>query len=86
MGLTEIDIGLRQPISDEMLEKQAYAYERLLHIALDQECPTFIFWGVSDANSWVPAYFKGYDAGLVFDRNFHPKPAYFKLRDTLSTN
>jgi endo-1,4-beta-xylanase len=34
-------------------------------------------WGVTDKYSWVPDFFPGEGAALIFDENYAKKPAYF---------
>lgn len=41
------------------------------------------FWGVSDANSWIPAYYNRIDFPLLFDADFQPKPMYCKFKNNL---
>lgn len=41
------------------------------------------FWGVSDRDSWIPAYFGREDYPLLYDESYLPKPAYCKLVDVL---
>lgn len=41
------------------------------------------FWGVSDKDSWIPAYFNREDYPLLYDNNYLPKPAYCKLKEIL---
>ena len=41
------------------------------------------FWGVSDNDSWISAYFNRQDYPLLFDGNYKPKPAYCKLMELL---
>jgi endo-1,4-beta-xylanase len=43
-----------------------------------------VIWGVSDADSWVPASFPGWGEALLFDTQYRPKPAYYELQQTLS--
>lgn len=41
------------------------------------------FWGVSDGNSWIRPYYNRQDYPLLYDDNYHPKPAYCKLKEVL---
>jgi endo-1,4-beta-xylanase len=83
IDITEMDVRIKKPITQEKIENQARIYGEILKTALKTGCKTFIMWGVSDAHSWIPIWFKDYDAGLIFDKDYKPKPAYEKLKETL---
>jgi len=83
VDITEMDVRIRKPVTQEKIENQARIYSEILRTALKTGCKTFIMWGVSDAHSWIPIWFKDYDAGLIFDKNYKPKPAYEKLKEAL---
>lgn len=83
VGITEMDVRIRKPVTQEKIENQARIYGEMLKVALKTKCNTFIMWGVSDAHSWIPWCYKDYDAGLIFDKNYKPKPAYEKLKEVL---
>ncbi len=40
-------------------------------------------WGLTDADSWLPAYFNRVDAGLLFNTSGQPKPAYCGFQNAL---
>lgn len=48
-----------------------------------EACNSYTVWGVSDANSWIPGWFTGQGAGLLFDMHNNPKPQYEALREVL---
>lgn len=48
-----------------------------------EACNSYTVWGVSDANSWIPGWFTGQGAGLLFDMHDNPKPQYEALREVL---
>jgi endo-1,4-beta-xylanase len=83
VDITEMDVRIRKPITQRKLENQARIYNEILKIALKTGCKTFVMWGFTDAHSWVPWWFKNYDAALIFDKNYKPKPAYEKLKEAL---
>lgn len=83
VGITEMDVRIRKPLTQEKIENQARIYGEMLKVALKTKCNTFFMWGFTDAHSWIPWYFKDYDAGLIFDKNYKPKPAYEKLKEAL---
>jgi endo-1,4-beta-xylanase len=41
------------------------------------------FWGLNDANSWIPEYYGKEDYPLLFDKNYAPKPMYCQLKENL---
>lgn len=82
--LTEVDLGLREPITNGKLIKQAIRYRRLLDACLAvDKCTAFVTWGVSDDTSWIPTFFKPYDAPLLFDADKQRKLAYFAVSNGL---
>lgn len=48
-----------------------------------EACNSYTVWGVSDANSWIPGWFTGQGAGLLYDLHNKPKPQYEALREVL---
>jgi endo-1,4-beta-xylanase len=40
-------------------------------------------WGVNDAHSWIPGYYRGLGAALLFDRESKPKPALAAIEEAL---
>ena len=47
-------------------------------------CDTTVFWGVSDADSWIPPFTGGiFDHALLYDHDYAPKPALTAVRDVL---
>lgn len=48
-----------------------------------EACNSYTVWGVSDANSWIPGWFTGQGAGLLYDMHNNPKPQYDALREVL---
>lgn len=91
LHLSELDISVNllgkdiEP-SESLFQKQAdYLGKILLNY---KQIPTkyqygITFWGVSDRDSWIPAYFNREDYPLLYDENYKPKPAYCKLLETL---
>jgi len=83
VSITEMDVRIKRPVTQEKIENQARIYNEMLKAALRNKCNAFILWGVSDAHSWIPWWYKNYDAALIFDKNCKPKPAYEKLKEVL---
>ncbi len=77
VDFTEIDVRIRQPITDEKLAKQGDIYREVAGIVVGLDgADNFTTWGITDQYSWVPGFFDGYDAALPFDRSYEPKPAF----------
>lgn len=74
--LTEIDLRIEAPITEDKLIVQGEEYKRLMQIALEHNIRVFIVWGISDVHSWVPSYFAGFSSPLLFDGKYEKKPAY----------
>ena len=77
--ITEMDVGtslLGVPRADR-LQRQAAAYGAAARACnAVAACSRFTTWGFTDAVSWLaPA-----ESGLLFDRQYRPKPAYEAVR------
>jgi endo-1,4-beta-xylanase len=83
--VTEMDVRLPLPVTDQKLARQALVYADVMAAVLHQPaCRGFETWGFTDRYSWIPGFFPGYGAALIFDENYRPKPAYYALlRDFL---
>lgn len=73
-------------INDSLLCLQADKYGQL--IELYKTIPAkqqygITFWGLSDANSWIPSTFNRKDYPLLFDSLYQPKPAYYEVKNKL---
>jgi len=83
--ITEMDVRITTPITEEKLAQQARIYRDLLEVSLAAEnCTAFVLWGFTDRYSWIPYSFTGYGSGLIFDESYYPKPAYNALIEVLS--
>ena len=85
--ITEMDVMLSLPASRADLRAQAGLYRDMLQTCLAvPQCHSFSTWGASDRYSWIPAFFPGQGAALLFDAEGRAKPAYDSvwrvLRDT----
>ncbi|MBA4494547.1 endo-1,4-beta-xylanase [Paenactinomyces guangxiensis] len=85
VSLTEVDVRMPLPVTDEKLAEQKDYFGRLMDTCLRVKgCESFTVWGFTDAHSWVPGWFTGQGAATPFDESYRPKPAYFALRDELT--
>ncbi|WP_159943407.1 MULTISPECIES: endo-1,4-beta-xylanase [unclassified Nocardiopsis] len=82
--ITELDIRMQMPVTQQKLEQQARDYETVVNACYAVSgCSGVIVWGVTDAYSWVPDHFDGQGAALPIDENYQPKPAYWAIHEAL---
>jgi endo-1,4-beta-xylanase len=82
--ISEMDVRIPMPVTEEKLNAQACIYRAMLNVCLSApNCKSFVLWGFTDKYSWIPEFFPGYGAGLIFDESYRPKPAYDALVDVL---
>lgn len=82
--ITEMDVRIREPATDEDLIRQAEIYRNVLKVCLNaKNCKAFVMWGFTDRYSWIPFFFSGYGSALIFDEDYQPKLAYQYLLTTL---
>lgn len=83
--ITELDVRMQLPVTDQKLAMQAEVYRNVLSSFL--RIPTalaFQTWGFTDRYSWVPGSFPGFGAALPLDADYNPKPAYYALAKVLA--
>lgn len=87
-AITEADIRMQLdgvPPTAEQLADQAEGYAGLCNLCLTEpRCAGLIFWGFTDAHSWIPGFRKGWGASLPLDETYRPKPAYHAVYDALA--
>jgi endo-1,4-beta-xylanase len=82
--ITEMDVRIQQPVTENQLTKQANIYYNAMQTCLNAtNCKAFVMWGFTDLYSWIPGSFPGYGSALIFDEFFNPKPAYDALMQVL---
>ncbi len=82
--ITELDVRIELPVTPESLAAQADVYRGILDACIVQPaCKALQTWGFTDAHSWIPGFFPGFGAGLIFDESYRPKPAYGALANRL---
>ncbi|MQY37045.1 Endo-1,4-beta-xylanase A [Streptomyces sp. RB17] len=83
-ALTEVDVRMQLPATEEKLAEQASWYGNLVKACLAvRRCVGVTIWDYTDKYSWIPAVFPGEGAALPWDEQLNPKPAYQALRDAL---
>lgn len=88
--ITEMDVALpvgadSRPIHLEDLDRQAEIYRQIATVCLQHPgCTALQTWGFTDKYSWLGWFTHGTKGGgLLFDRQYQPKPAYGALRQAL---
>lgn len=82
--ITEMDVMLPLPASRAALRKQAALYRDMLKACLAQpQCRSFSTWGATDRYSWIPEFFPGQGAALLFAADGRSKPAYYSVQGIL---
>jgi endo-1,4-beta-xylanase len=83
--ITEMDVRIPAPVTEEKLAAQAGVYRRVLEACLSApNCGAFVMWGFTDRYSWIPKSYPGTGAPLILDDSYGAKPAYYGLRDVLT--
>lgn len=85
--ITEMDVKIQNGTGTlaEKFAVQARIYRDMLRVCLSaSNCRAFVMWGFTDSHSWIPWVTKKPDAPLIFDKLYHPKPAYNALREVLA--
>lgn len=83
--VTELDIRIPRPVSQQQLQQQAQDFGRVFTYCLNL-CEGLTVWGLHDAQSWVDSTFPEYDAPLMWDDNMQRKPAYYAALQALGDN
>jgi endo-1,4-beta-xylanase len=84
VALTELDIRMTLPRTDEKDARQADEYNTVVGACLAvSRCVGITVWDYTDKYSWIPSVFPGEGAALPFDENFARKPAYHAIAAAL---
>ncbi|MHB1187686.1 endo-1,4-beta-xylanase [Thiobacillus sp.] len=82
--ISEMDVMLTLPASRADLRAQAALYRDMLQACLAvPQCRSFSVWGATDRYSWIPDFFPGQGAALLFGEDGRAKPAYNSVRRAL---
>jgi endo-1,4-beta-xylanase len=82
---TEMDMGIKRPVTEALRAAQAEEYATRVRIGLEAGVTAIIFWGFTDKYSWIPAFTKDeYAEPLLFTPDYAPKPAYAAIRAALA--
>lgn len=75
--ITELDVRIPLPADTAELTQQAADYRAVVGAcAAVAGCTGVTTWGVGEVDSWIPAFFPGYGAALLFDEQWRARPAY----------
>jgi endo-1,4-beta-xylanase len=85
-SITEMDVMLTMPATRPDLRAQATLYRDMLQACMAvAQCRSFSTWGATDRYSWIPDFFPGQGAALLFGTDYRAKPAFFSIRHVLRT-
>ncbi len=81
---SEVDVSLnvlgnKSSFTDADYQAQANKYAEIVEVYKqipEQYQFGITFWGVGDADSWIPSFFNRADAPLLFNENYESKPAF----------
>ena len=78
--ITELDVELISPVTQEKLIQQAKIYKEIIEIALENPLIKLVcLWQFNDAQSWL-----GENAeACIMDESYRPKPAYDSIQKVL---
>jgi endo-1,4-beta-xylanase len=84
LSVTELDVRVQLPANAAALVRQAESYRDITAFCLSEPAfKTLVLWGFTDKYSWIPGFFPGTGAALIFDENYKPKPAFASMREAL---
>ncbi|EMD35599.1 glycoside hydrolase family 10 protein [Gelatoporia subvermispora B] len=76
-AITELDVRMTLPETDELLAQQKQDYETVINACLAfTECVGVTIWDFTDKFSWVPGAFPSQGAACPWDDNLVRKPAF----------
>jgi endo-1,4-beta-xylanase len=92
VAMTEVDVrtfvdGPTTQVPTDKLSQfaQPFEFSEMLKAVLAvPEAISFTVWGFTDADSWVPGFFKGEGYATIYDVNLNRKAAYYALQSDLA--
>jgi len=79
VAITEADVRMTPPVTDELLTRQASHFRQMLDACLSvRSCHSYTVWGFTDLHSWVPGVFTGQGAATAFTETYQPKPGLLR--------
>jgi endo-1,4-beta-xylanase len=84
VAITELDIRIKLPETEDKLEQQAKDYSTVFKACQSvSKCVGVTLWGFTDKYSWIPQHFKDYGSALPWDNNYDEKPAVSAIEEVL---
>jgi endo-1,4-beta-xylanase len=86
--VTECDVRMtvHERPTPGQLTTQASVYRDVVQAGVSvPACQALSVWGFTDRHSWIPRFFPGQGAALLFDEEYRPKPAYDAVSAALRT-
>jgi len=81
--ITELDVRLND-LTPASLSAQAKLYGEVTRACVEQAaCKVLQTWGFTDKYSWIPSFYPGQGWALLWDANYHTKPAYYSVMSAL---
>lgn len=85
VAVTEVDIRIPEPVTEENLAAQGQEYRHVVQTCVQvPRCVGVTTWGVADHHSWIPEWFPGFDSALPFDEDYVAKPARAGMVEALN--
>ncbi len=84
--VTELDIKIQKPITEEKLQAQADLYAMVMEAVLaSQYARSISVWGHTDRYSWIddPGRNPEHSSAGLFDEAIEPKPSYFAVLEVI---
>jgi endo-1,4-beta-xylanase len=82
--ITELDVRIEEPVTQEGLDAQAAVYREVAELCLEAEnCTSLILWGFTDRYSWVTFYLDGWASATIMSEDYEKKPAFWALKRAL---
>lgn len=90
LNITELDIGFPKGSAGKLTaadyEKQGLLYRQFMDVFLEEpNMGEFVIWGLTDAHSWLDEQ-QGKTEGLLYDKQYKPKPAYDSIMVSLKAH
>ena len=82
--ITELDLRMPTPADNTKLSIQAHNYANFTFFCMTHpKVKRMMMWGFTDKYSWIPSFFNGQGAALIFDENYNKKLAYYAIEAVL---